>query len=225
MNTENKNVDLNQLTEEQILEIGKQAEIIKKQKKQNNAKQNSALKELKNTFVVEAVEAFLPFREDIGNLIVQFFEKHKIILDLDVELNGQDVLKQNSHTHTLKDGSYSFMIGYNMTDTFDGSEGIGVEKVKQYIDSQKSDDNKAKNLVNALNIFLKPNPISGMLNPRSLKQLSKLKYEYDSELFTEGIEIIEKAAIQVRTSQFIDGWKMITMPDGQFKKMKFRFSI
>jgi len=229
MNTENQNtkevIDLSKLTPEQLKDFSKQVKALEKEKKQKTIKQREILKSFKDDFTISQVEEFLPIRDNIEVLIAQAFEIHKPILDLECELNGNEVLLQDSHSNSLKDGSYSFSIGYNITDSFDGSEGLGVEKVKQYIDSLKGDDIKTKNLANALNIFLKPQPITGMLNPNSLKQLSKLRYEYDDELFTEGIEIIEKAAIKVRSSQFIEGWKMVTMPGGQFKKVKFRFSV
>ncbi|ELY1979210.1 hypothetical protein K5L04_09430 [Flavobacterium psychrophilum] len=225
MSAGTQQIDIKQLSPEHRKALKKQLAQEEKIEKQNTAKQRETLKQFKDDFTIAEVEEFLPVRDNIEILIARAFENHKPILDLECELNGEAILNQDSHSNSLKDGSYSFSIGYNMTDTFDGSEGLGVEKVKQYIDSQTGEDIKTQNLANALNIFLKPQPITGMLNPNSLKQLSKLRYDYDDELFTEGIEIIEKAAIKVRSSQFIEGWKMVTMPNGQFKKVKFRFSI
>lgn len=227
MSTENQTFDINQLTAEQKKAIIDQDKKEQKEKKVKTAEARKALDELWGEFVIKNVHKFLPIRELVEENILETFSDFDPLSKLIEECYGIEKLDQDSFTKTLTDGTFSLTIGYNKTDGFNGNEGIGVDKIKLYMDTLKGDgeDDKLAKLSAALDIFLKPNPVTGMLNPRKVKDLSKLRDMYDSDLFNEGIDIIEKAAIYTRTSQFIEGWKFLTDEDGKSKKVTFRFSV
>jgi hypothetical protein len=227
MNVEEQKIDLNALTEEQKRELGKQLKQEEKQKRIKTAETRKTLEEIWHEFVIKNVHKFMPIRDLVEADILDTFSDFDPLLKLMEECYGIEKLDQDSFTKTLPDGSFSFTIGYNKKDSFNGNEGIGVEKIKKYMDELKGDgdNDKLVKLAAALDVFLKPNPVTGMLNPRKVKDLSKLRDLYDSELFNEGIDIIEKAAIYTRTSQFVEGWKFVTLEDGRTKKIDFRFSV
>jgi hypothetical protein len=219
--------DISSLTPEQRKAIVEQDKKEQKEKKLKTANSRKALEDLWAEFVIKNVHKFMPIRELVEENILETFSDFEPLSKLIEECYGIEKLDQDSFTKTLPDGSFSLTIGYNKTDGFNGNEGLGVDKIKQYMDTLKGDgdnDNLIK-LAAALDIFLKPNPVTGMLNPRKVKDLSKLREMYDSELFNEGIDIIEKAVIYTRTSQFIEGWKFVPLPDGRTKKVTFRFSV
>lgn len=224
---EKPTINISELSADQRKELVQQLKKEEKEKKIKTTESRKALDELWSEFVIKNVHKFLPIRELVEENILETFSDFKPLEKLIQDCYGIEKLDQDSFTKTLPDGSFSLTIGYNKTDGFNGNEGIGVDKIKEYMDTLKGDgdNDKLTKLAAALDIFLKPNPVTGMLNPRKVKDLSKLREMYDSELFNEGIDIIEKAAIYTRTSQFIEGWKFVTLPDGRTKKVTFRFSV
>ncbi|MDA6068024.1 hypothetical protein NJT12_00205 [Flavobacterium sp. AC] len=227
MNTEKPTINLNDLSPDQVKQLLEQAKKEAKETKAKTAVSRKALDELWSEFVIKNVHKFMPIRELVEENILETFSDFAPLSKLIEECYGIEKLDQDSFTKTLPDGSFSLTIGYNKTDGFNGNEGLGVDKIKQYMDTLKGngDNDKLVKLAAALDVFLKPNPVTGMLNPRKVKDLSKLRDMYDSELFNEGIEIIEKAAIYTRTSQFVEGWQFLNLPDGRTKKVTFRFSV
>ena len=227
MNTQKPIIKLGDLSPEQVKELLQQAKTEAKANKLKTAESRKALDELWSEFVIKNVHKFMPIRELVEENILETFLDFSPLSKLIEECYGIEKLDQDSFTKTLPDGSFSLTIGYNKTDGFNGNEGLGVDKIKKYMDTLKGDgdNDKLAKLAAALDIFLKPNPVTGMLNPRKVKDLSKLRDMYDSELFNEGIEIIEKAAIYTRTSQFVEGWQFVPLADGRTKKVTFRFSV
>lgn len=225
--TQSQTIKLSDLSTEQVKTLLQQAKKQAKEEKVKTAKSRKALDELWSEFVIKNVHKFMPIRELVEENILETFADFSPLSKLIEECYGIEKLDQDSFTKTLQDGSFSLTIGYNKTDGFNGNEGLGVDKIKMYMDTLKGDgdNDKLAKLAAALDIFLKPNPVTGMLNPRKVKDLSKLRDMYDSELFNEGIEIIENAAIYTRTSQFVEGWQFMTLPDGRTKKVTFRFSV
>ncbi|MEO6176970.1 MAG: hypothetical protein ABIP27_17590 [Flavobacterium circumlabens] len=225
--TEKPTIKLSELSSEQVKELMQQVKKEEKEKKVKTAASRKALEELWSEFAIKNVHKFMPIRELVEENILETFSDFEPLSKLLVECYGIEKLDQDSFSKTLPDGSFSFSIGYNRTEGFNGNEGLGVDKIKMYIDTLKGDgdnDNVTK-LAAAVDVFLKPNSVTGMLNPRKVKDLSKLREMYDSELFNEGIDIIEKAVIYTRTSQFVEGWQFVPLPDGRTKKVTFRFSV
>ena len=47
----------------------------------------------------------------------------------------------------------------------------------------------------------------------------------NSELFNEGMDIVNEAMIDIRTSRYARGYKMVDFGDGIVKRVNFNFSI
>jgi hypothetical protein len=189
-------------------------------KKKENYK---AFKELGAEFLERNITSLTELRGINENVILNVFKDFDPTLAIRKELYGES--DQDSYTTTLPDGSQSITIGYNVAISFDGTEPAGITKIKQYLAALSGDNSNARKLAASLNVLLKPNGKTGMLKPNVVLQLKALRDEYNDEGFDDGIEIIEKAQIFTRTTQYVRGWRYINDEIGQRKKLTFNFSV
>jgi hypothetical protein len=189
-------------------------------KKKENYK---AFKELGAEFLERNIASLTELRGINENVILNVFKDFDPTLAIRKELYGES--DQDSYTTTLPDGSQSITIGYNVAISFDGTEPAGITKIKQYLAALSGDNSNARKLAASLNVLLKPNGKTGMLKPNVVLQLKALRDEYNDEGFDDGIEIIEKAQIFTRTTQYVRGWRYIKDEIGQRKKLTFNFSV
>jgi hypothetical protein len=225
MNTETqeKPVALADLTPEQRKQLVIEAKEDLKAEKEKKKGNYVAFKELGAEFIARNIEALADLRDVNEKVILNVFEDFSPTLAIRKELYGDS--DQDSYTTTLADGSQSITIGYNVTISFDGTEPAGISKIKEYLATLSGDNVNAKKLSASLNLLLKPNGKTGMLKPNVVLQLKALRDEYNDEGFDDGIEIIEKAQIFTRTTQYVRGWKYVTNEAGQRKKISFSFSV
>ncbi len=217
-------INLQDLTPEERKQLLQDAKELQKKEKATRKQNIVAYKELSEEYVNEHIDSLVHHHEITDVLIEKLWKGFKDIKELKAEIYGNKVNEQDSHTSTLKDGSASITIGYNTSIGFDGTETEGVAKIKDFINSLSSDDDKNRKLSAAVNTFLKPNGKTGMLNPSKIIELSKLKEDYNDERFDEGLEIIFNAQIKRQNSMYVEGWKFIKI-DEKPKKIKFRFTI
>lgn len=224
MGNENKPlIKLSDLSPEQIKELtikAKEQAKSDRKKKQENYK---TFKELGAEFIKRNITELTDLRGINENVILNVFKDFDPTLAIRKELYGDS--DQDSYTTTLPDGSQSITIGFNVAISFDGTEPAGITKIKQYLATLSGDNSNARKLAASLNVLLKPNGKTGMLKPNVVLQLKALRDEYDDEGFDDGIEIIEKAQIFTRTTQYVRGWSYIDGENGQRKKLTFNFSV
>lgn len=224
MEIENKQIiKLSDLSPEQIQQLAVEAKEMAKAEKTKKKENYKAFKELGAEFLNRNISELTKLRGINENVILNVFKDFEPTLAIRKELYGDS--DQDSYTTTLPDGSQSITIGYNVAISFDGTEPAGITKIKQYLATLSGDNSNARKLAASLNVLLKPNGKTGMLKPNVVLQLKALRDEYDDEGFDEGIEIIEKAQIFTRTTQYVRGWNYITDENGQRKKMTFNFSV
>lgn len=217
-------IDINALTPEQRADLLKQAEEINKKEKEQRDADRKTLKELQDEYIIRNIDPIINLRDNEEQVVNHLFADFEPIKELKASVYGVKINEQDSHTATLKDGSASITIGYNVSIGFDGSESAGVEKIKDFINSLADDSDKVKKLSKMVNTFLKPNAKTGMLNPSKIIELSKLKDEFNDERFNEGLEIIFNAQIRRQGSRYVSGWKFVEI-EGVRKKLEFRFTI
>jgi hypothetical protein len=226
MNTETQEmpvITLDQLSPEQKKSLLIEAKADAKKERESKKKNYTAFKELSAEFIARNIDALVDLHEVNEKVIVNVFKDYSPTLAIRKDLYG--VSDQDSYTSTLPDGSQSITIGYNVTISFDGTEPSGITKIKEYLATLSGNSINAKKLSASLNLLLKPNGKTGMLKPNVVLQLKALRDEYNDEGFDEGIEIIEKAQIFTRTTQYIRGWKYIIGENEQRKKLTFSFSV
>ncbi|MCV9929493.1 hypothetical protein OIU83_17665 [Flavobacterium sp. LS1R49] len=223
MNKDKPTVTLADLTPEQRKELALEAKESIKAEREKKKGNYIAFKELGAEFIERNIAALTELHSVNENVILNVFKDFSPTLDIRKELYG--IKDQDSFTTTLPDGSQSITIGYNVTISFDGTEPAGITKIKEYLATLSGNNVNAKKLSASLNLLLKPNGKTGMLKPNVVLQLKALREEYNDEGFDDGIEIIEKAQIFTRTTQYVRGWNYVTAENGQRKKLTFNFSV
>lgn len=217
-------LDISKLSPQHKAQLMAQLEAEAKAEKQKLKEDRKAYKELTYDFVNRNIDSLLHHNDITGAIIEKLFQDYEPVKGLKQQVYGHEY--QDSHTSTLPDGSASITIGHNVTINFDGTESSGVQKIKDFITSlldENADDN-TKKLAKMVNIFLKVNPKTGMLNPSKIIELSKLREEFSDERFDDGLDIIFQAQIRVQNSMYVSGWKYVEI-DQKPKKLTFRFSV
>ena len=75
-----------------------------------------------------------------------------------------------------------------------------------------------------LNVALKTD-VQGNYNPKKVRELNSMRSRANSELFNEGMDIVNEAMQDIRTSRYIRGYKMVDFGNGVQKRVNFNFSI
>lgn len=110
---------------------------------------------------------------------------------------------QRTHTFTHSNGRYRLTLGYNSIDGYRDTVEDGIALVKQYIESLATDA-KSRTLVAAIMQLLSRDQAGNVKASRVL-QLRKLAEQSNSDVFKEGVEIIEESYQPSMTKQFIRG--------------------
>ncbi|GIJ93390.1 hypothetical protein CAPN002_06080 [Capnocytophaga stomatis] len=218
------NIDLSQLTDEQRKELIKQAKELAKAQKEQKAQDKILLKDLENDFVKENIDFFIDKRGALEDKILVLFGNIEAIVELRAKVYNNDKREQDSHTFTLDDGSASIKIGWNIRPTFNGTEAEGIVKIKQYMASLAGESENEKILMEFLNVALKTD-VQGNYNPKKVRELNSMRNRANSELFNEGMDIVNEAMQDIRTSRYIRGYKMVDFGNGVQKRVNFNFSI
>lgn len=218
------NIDLTQLSPEQRAELLKQARELAKAEKEHIANEKKISEGLKDEFVLLNIDYFVYTRNDVENRVFKMFEDMEVILKIDAPLYKNKNIDQDSFSHTLADGSAHIKIGWNVKPTFNGTEVHGIVKLKEFMSSLAGDSENEKLLMKFLNVALKTDA-QGNYNAQKVRDLDKLRADAKSELFDEAMDIINEAVINIRTSRYVKGYKMVDFGNGIQKRVNFKFSI
>lgn len=216
-------IDITKLTPEQKEVLHQEWLADQKATKEKIKETKATYKELAEEFVIRNIDSLIHHKDITNFLIDKTLEDFQPIKELKAEVYG--VKKQDSHTTTLKDGSASITIGQNVVIKFDGTESAGVEKIKEYMKSLSEDSENAKKLGKIVDKKLKVNAATKMLNPSAIIDLDSLRDEFNSELFSDGLDTIIKAQIRTVTSKYVSGYKIEKLSEEKSVRLEFRFTI
>lgn len=191
-NMSTETLDLSKLSAQQLKD-----ELAKRAKASEGDK--TAFKELSNENVPTLFEALKKWSDEGAALKTQIYSELKNLIDLKFKAYGVKT-DQMSHTFTSENGE-SITIGYNVNAGYDDTVYLGVAKVKEFINSQISDEKTAK-LVNQINRLLRPDK-KGNLDPKRVLELKQMAADYNNLDFIEGVETIEKAYQPKRSTWYI----------------------
>lgn len=217
-------IDLTQLTAEQRKALKAQLKDEERQEKERKANEVKILQKLTEEIIDENIDDFVKLQGKSNDKIFTIFQKAETIIQARAETYGNKKKDQDSHTLTKRDGSASIKLGWNVKPTFDGTETEGIAKIKEYMTSLTGDEENSKIMMEFLNEFLKTD-VQGNYNPKQVRKLNEKRDTAKSELFNDGMDIIEKAIIDIRTSQFVRGYKIMEFEPGVSKRFEFSFSI
>ncbi|WP_407479921.1 DUF3164 family protein [Elizabethkingia anophelis] len=218
------NINLNQLTEDQKKALQKQWAAEEKEKKEAKAKEKEVLKGLEADVVLSEVPFFVDRRDNIEDRILHLFEKIDTVIEMRANLYGNKKREQDSQTFTLEDGSASIKVGWNIRPSFNGTEVEGIVKIREYMSSLAGESENEKILMDFLNVSLKTDT-QGNYNPKKVRELNTMRDRANSDLFNEGMDIINEAMIDIKTSRYVRGYQMKDFGAGILKRVNFNFSI
>lgn len=214
-------MDINNLTPDQKAQLLKDLEAEQKETAKKEAEEKQALRQLADEFVEQNAPLAVRGQKIQKCIVERIFKNATAYIDLKQKLYGVKE-GQASHTITHRGGFGSVVVGYNEIIAFDGNESVGIAKVKEYINTLSADDVNREKLGKIINTLTKANK-KGELNPTRIVDLVNLKTDMDSDLFTEGVDIIVDAQFKTRTTMYVRGWMRIELENG--KEGKFKFSL
>ena len=217
-------IDINALTEEQKKQIAANFAAEEKAKKEKKAADKKLLKGLENDVVLKVIDFFIDKRNDLEDRIVNLFKEIEPVIELRAEVFGNEKREQDSHTFTLDDGTASVKVGWNVRPSFNGTEAEGIVKLRQFMASLAGESENEKLMMDMIQIFLKTDS-QGNYNPQKVRELNSMRNRANSDLFNEGMDIINEAMIDIRTSRYARGYKMVDFGNGIIKRVNFNFSI
>lgn len=217
-------IELKDLSASEQQELMAELATKEKERKARVKEDKTTYKELSSDFVKENIEKCVNVRGLMARVIDELFADFTNILELKVCAYGDKVKKFSSHTSTLADGSASITIGWNSIITFDGTETIGIEKIKTFMSSLSEGDERMEKLNEIINIFLRKNKKTGQLNPSKIIELNAMRERLNSVEFNDGLDIIIESQIVTRTTMYASGYQMVEK-DGKPSKLEFRFTI
>lgn len=217
-------IEIPTLTPEQEAALKSKFEADEKAKKAKKASDKKLLKQMENDIVLSQIDFFIDKRQDIEDRIINLFKNIEPAIELRAEVFGNKKRDQDSHTFTIDDGSASVRVGWNVKPSFNGTESEGIVKIRQYMTSLAGESENEKILMDMIQIFLKTDD-QGNYDPKKVRQLNNMRQRANSEIFNEGMDIINDAMIDIRTSRYAKGYKMVDFGNGIIKRVNFNFSI
>lgn len=193
-------VNLSTMSAEEKAALKKQLEQEEKATKEKVQQDRETYKKLVDECVASMFERLkmlsLTLVEEKDNV----FKSFEQILLMKAELYGVKNTQQ-SHTFTTTDGKFSVKLGHRVTDGYDDSINVGIQKVQDYLKTLAKDDNSAA-LVETILSLLKRDEKGNMKASRVI-ELEKLAIKTQDENFIDGIRIIKDAYRPVKSCQFV----------------------
>ena len=217
-------IDINALSPEEKKALKASLEAERKEELRVERENKELLKQLENDMVLGQIDFFIDKRQDIEDRIENLFKNIETAIDLRAQVYGNKKREQDSHTFTLDDGSASIKVGFNVRPSFNGTEAEGIVKIQEYMSSLAGDTENEKILMDMIKIFLKTDS-QGNYDPKKVRELNSVRDRANSDLFNAGMDIINDAMIDIRTSRYARGYKMVDFGDGIIKRVNFNFSI
>ena len=210
-------LNLGDLTDEQRQTLMKQIKQEERDKKQKRNEEIKSLKEMTN----ESTKKIFDYAKIVTDVLTEYkkesFEEFRSLIGIKEELfNVKD--NQRSHTFTSDDGK-SITLGYRLTDAFDDTVHVGIEKVKNWVFSEVNGTNN-ENIKKIISNMLKEDK-NGNLNAKRVLELRNIATDINDENLNEAVEIIEKAYKPQKSCYFID----ISYKDENGKRVSMPLSV
>lgn len=195
-----QNVTLESLTPEQKKALFSELRKEEQQKSEAKRAERDTYKQLVNSAVDSLYPALKAASIHLSEVKTKVFDDFQSLIKMKQELYERDEL-QNSHTFTSTDGKISINVGYNITDGWDDTVNVGIEKVKEYIESLATDE-RSKDLV-GLVLKLLVKDTKGNLKASRVLLLKQLADKSGDVSFIDAIGIIQDAYKPVRSKEYI----------------------
>lgn len=190
-----------EMTEAELREL----EALRAERQEREARQQAqADREAYRRLVEEMVTQMMPMlkklNEEMKRTKEAVYEAFKTLIDTKTELYAIDS-KQRSHTFRNADSTARITIGYHQRDGWDDSAEVGIAKVREYVHSLAKDEASSQLVEMILELLAKD--MQGNLQADKVLQLTRYATGSESELFREGVQIIQEAYRPERTKLYI----------------------
>lgn len=174
-----------------------------RRRKKAKTSDRDAYKALVEETVPNAIGALSDASKNLSlakTLVYQFFEDVLALKEKAYDIKE----KQRSHTFTSKNGEVT--IGYRINDGWDDTVHAGIAKVEKFISSLAKDESTALLVETVFGLLKKDS--KGNLKGNRVMELRQMTDKFDSPEFTDGVEIILAAYKPVRSSWYIEAYKI-----------------
>lgn len=190
-----------QMTEAELQELeALRAEKRAKEARERAKQEREAYRSLAEETVVQMMPRLKRLNEEMKRTKEAVYEAFRTLIDTKVELYGIDS-KQRSHTFRNAESTARITIGYHQRDGWDDSAEVGIAKVREYVHSLAKDEASSQLVEMILELLAKD--VQGNLQADKVLQLTRYATKSDSELFREGVQIIQEAYRPERTKLYI----------------------
>ena len=212
-------IDLTQLSAQQKMELMKQLEAEEAARLAKVREDRETYKKIVDETVLHVFDLFRSLSLKLSQVKEFTYNHFADIMEMKKDVYGEKTDDQYSHTFTTSDGLMRIILGYHVTDDYDDTVNVGVEKVKEYISSLGRDEN-SRQLVGAVLRLLSKDQ-KGNLKASRVMQLSKMADDSGNEEFQDAVKIIRDAYRPQRSKSYIvakyrrpDTNEWITLPLG-----------
>ena len=197
-------IDLKNLTAEQKQQLMAQLAAEEESRKQKTKEDREAYKKIVDEAIVEVFDVLRLLSIRLKDVKSFTYGQFADIMEMKSEVYGDKVSEQYSHTFTTSDGKLRIKLGHHVTDDYDDTVNVGIEKVKEYISSLGRDAD-SKRLVGAV-LRLLSRSKEGKLHASRVVQLSKMADESGNEDFIDAVKIIRDAHRPQRSKNYVQAY-------------------
>lgn len=198
--------DKRQVVEITAEEMEEYKALKKKQEKEEQAQLQAEERKVYREMAMQTVDEMFPKVKQLNATLRQgrqeVWEAFEAIINAKCDLFSEKLREgQRSHSFMSSDGTKRIIIGRHQRDNWDDTVEAGIAQVKEYV-SSLAKDRETETLVSML-LELLAKDRQGNLQVDKVLQLAKYAQESDSDLFKEGVRIIQESYRPELTKLFI----------------------
>ena len=159
-----------------------------------------AYKDLVDETVKSLMPKLIELSKSLAQAKAEVYDAFAAILEMKGDLYGVKSTQQ-SHTFSSSNGE-TIAIGYRVTESYDDTVDVGVEKVKSYLATLAKDEDSAS-LVNSVMRLLSKDR-QGNLRASRVVELEQIAIDTKNSDFLEGIAIIKQSYKPKQSCRFVE---------------------
>lgn len=177
-----------------------------KQEREEQAQMAAEERKVYREMAMQTVDEMFPKVKELNAILrkgrQEVWEAFEAIIDAKCQLFSETLREgQRSHSFIGQDGTKRIIIGRHQRDNWDDTVEAGIAQVKEYV-SSLARDKETETLVSML-LDLLAKDKQGNLQVDKVLQLSKYAQDSDSDIFREGVRIIQESYRPELTKLFI----------------------
>jgi hypothetical protein len=194
-------MDLTNLTPEQKAELMNQLAAEQKEIEAKKEGDRKVLKELSNTATSEMVVELIRMSKMLSDMKKLVFDNFDHLIEMKKSVYNVKA-DQQSHTFSNEEQTMRITLGYRVTDNYDDTASVGIEKIRTYIQSLATDE-ATGNLVDVVNNLLRKDN-KGNLKASRVLELQKMTNKITDADFVDGVKILAESYKPNKSCNFVE---------------------